>query len=72
MGYVGKNTVSCTSGERVQLGAHKSIAVVKTKMEMDLHEDTCVVGDHCIIIHDHNRPVNVFGLMLRQDQCVLA
>ena len=26
-----------------------------------MHADTCVVGVHCFIVHDHNRPVNVYG-----------
>ena len=35
--------------------------LVKTKMELDSHVDTCVLDDHCLLVHDHNRPVNVFG-----------
>ena len=29
-------------------------------MELDSHANTCVVGDHGVIIHDHNRIVNVY------------
>ena len=44
----------------VQLCALTSIAVVETKIELDLDGDTCVVGDHCVIGHDHSRPLNVY------------
>ena len=46
--------------QTVQLSAQNSIAVVETKIEVDTHEDTCVVGDQCLAVYDHNRPVNVF------------
>ena len=36
--------------QTVHLSAHTNIAVVKTKIELDLHADTCVVGDHCLIV----------------------
>ena len=52
--------VICTSVQTVQLCVQNSLAVVKTKMELDSHADTCVVGDHCLVVHDHNIPVNVF------------
>ena len=45
----------------IQLDAQKSIAVAKTKIELDSHAGMYVVGDHCLIIHDHYRPVNIFG-----------
>ena len=48
-------TISCTSVQTVQLCAQKSLTVVKTKMELDLHADTC---DQCL---DHYRPVNIYG-----------
>ena len=35
--------------------------VVKTEIELDSHSDTCVVGDHCLSVHDHKRSVNVYG-----------
>ena len=44
MRYVYEVVVSCTSVQRVQVSAQKSIAVVKTKLELELHADTCVVG----------------------------
>ena len=31
-----------------------------TKIELDPNADTCVLGDHCLVVHDHNRSVNVF------------
>ena len=36
-------------------------SLVKTKIELDSHAYTHFVVDHCLIVHDHNRPVNVFG-----------
>ena len=46
--------------QTVHLSVHTNIAVVKTKIELDSNADTCAVGDHCLIVHDHNRPVNVY------------
>ena len=45
----------------VHSSAHNRFLVIKTKIELDSHADTCVVGDHCLVVHDHHRPVNVFG-----------
>ena len=39
--------------------AHASVESSKPKVELDSHADTCVVGDNCLAIHDHNEPVNV-------------
>ena len=33
----------------------------KPKVELNSHTDTCVVGDNGLVIHDHNRPVNVYS-----------
>ena len=41
--------------------AHASVVNSKPKEELDSHSDTCVVGDDCLVIHDHNRPVNVYN-----------
>ena len=41
--------------------AHASFTTSKPKVELDSHTDTCVVGDNCLAIHDHNRPVNVYS-----------
>ena len=35
---------------------HASVASSKSNIELDSHADTCVVGDNCIVIHDHNSP----------------
>ena len=40
--------------------AHASVASSKPKVELDAHADTSVVGDNYSVIHDHNRPVNVY------------
>ena len=46
--------------QTVQSSAHKSLTVVETTRELDLHADTCVIGDKCLVAHDHNSPVNVY------------
>ena len=48
------------SVQSVQLSVHKIFTVVKTKIELDSHADTFVVGDLCIVICDHNRAVDIF------------
>ena len=61
MSFVDNYTVFCASVQTVQLSGQKSLTAVKTKKESDSHADVCVVGDHCLVEHDHNRTVNVFG-----------
>ena len=41
--------------------AHASVAISKPKVELDSHAHTCIVGDNCLVIHDLNRPVNVYS-----------
>ena len=41
--------------------AHASVAHSKSKVKINSHADTCVVGNNCLIIHDHNRQVNVYS-----------
>ena len=41
--------------------AHVSVASTKPKVEFDSHADMCVVGDNCLVLHDHNRPVHVYS-----------
>ena len=50
----------CPSFQTVKLSAHNSLTAVKTKIEQDSHVDTHVVGNKCLVQHDHKRPVNVF------------
>ena len=38
--------------------AHTPVASSKPKTEVDAHSDTCVDGDDCLVIYDHNKPVN--------------
>ena len=33
----------------------------KPKVELDSHAVTCVVGNNCLVVHDHNRAVNVYS-----------
>ena len=32
-----------------------------SRAELDSHADTCVVGKHCLVIRDWDRPVDVYG-----------
>ena len=41
--------------------AHASVASSKPNVEFDSHVNVCVVGDISLVIHDHNRPVNVYS-----------
>ena len=38
--------------------SHASVASNKPKVELDSHADTWVVGDNCLVVHDHKRPAN--------------
>ena len=38
---------------------HASVASSKPKIVLDSHADMCVDGDNCLVINDHNKPVNV-------------
>ena len=40
---------------------HTSVACSKPKVELDSHAEMCIVGDNCLVIHDHNRPVDVYS-----------
>ena len=42
--------------------AHASVASSKPKVELDSHADTCVVGDNSLVIHNHNKLVNVYSV----------
>ena len=41
--------------------AHVSVASSKPKAELDSHADTYVVGDNYLVIHGHNKPVNLYS-----------
>ena len=41
--------------------AHASVDSSITKVVLDSHTDTCVVSDNCLVIHDNNKPVNVYS-----------
>ena len=46
---------------------HASVASSKSKVELDSHVDICVLGDKCLVFHDHNRPVNVYSYDPKDD-----
>lgn len=39
----------------------KDLNDIETTLELDSHADTCVVGEHALIIYDFNRPTDVHG-----------
>ena len=41
--------------------AHASDARSNPKVQLDLHREKYIVGDNCLVIHDQNRPVNVYS-----------
>ena len=41
--------------------AHAYIASSKPGIELDSYAEKCVVGDNCLVIHNHVRQVNVFS-----------
>ena len=47
--------------------ANALVASSKPKIELDSHVDTCLVGDNCLFVHDHDRPVNVYSYDPRDD-----
>ena len=59
MSCVVDQSAICASALTANLSAQNILAVVKTKIELDSHADKCVVGDHCLVVHDH-RLVYVF------------
>ena len=61
MSCVDDESAICASVWSVHLSAHNNLAGVKTKIDFDSHADICVIGGHCLVVHDNNRPVNVFG-----------
>ena len=61
MSCVDEIVVSFAGMQTIQLSAQKGILIHETKIELDSHAYICVVADQCLLIHDHNKPVNVFG-----------
>ena len=47
--------------------AHASVASSKPKIELDSHADICVVGDNYLVVHDLNRPANVYSYDPKDD-----
>ena len=43
------------------MAAHASVATSTPKVKLDSHADMCVQGDNCLVIPNHNRPVNVYS-----------
>ena len=47
-----------TLGPRQIASSQSCIAI---RAEADSHADTCVLGKHCLVIYDWDRPVDVYG-----------
>ena len=45
--------------------AHASVASNKPQVELDLYLEKCVVGDNCLVLHDHNTSVNVYSCNIK-------
>ena len=58
-----KDTVSC----EMRVVSTVKCSEKYSKREMDLHADTCVVGDPCSVINNHNR----YGYDPKQSQGML-
>ena len=56
MSCIDNSDVICTSVQTVLLFAQNNLAI-----ELDSLADIYAVGDYCLLVHDHHRPVNVFG-----------
>ena len=41
--------------------AHASVASSRHKIELDSHEERCVVGGNCLVTHDYNIPATVYS-----------
>ena len=58
-----KSTVLAIRTVRIEVGrqlaATQSFTTIR--VEVDSHADTCVLGKHCLVIHDWGRPVKVSG-----------
>ena len=44
-----------------QLSAAISGLADRSRTELDIHSDTCVVGNNCLVIHEYERYVTVTG-----------
>ena len=41
--------------------AHASVVSSKPKVELGSHAGKCLVGDNCLVVHNHNRPIIVYS-----------
>ena len=41
--------------------AQAEVTCRRPKKELKSHADTCAVGNNCLVVHDHDRPVNVYS-----------
>ena len=51
--------------------AQAMVASKRLNTESDSHANTCVVGDNCLVVHEHDKPVNVYSYDPKEGQkCV--
>ena len=55
------HVVASLRSVRLNVSIMSTSSVTCLKSELDSHADTCVVGKHALVVHEHNRMVNVFS-----------
>ena len=45
--------------------AHAVVVRSKCKVPLGSHADTCLVGDSYLVLHDHNRSVDIYSYHLK-------
>ena len=45
---------------RIRMLSYLSSNDIDTSLELDSHDDTCVIGKYCLILNDHERNVTVY------------
>ena len=57
----GDHVVASLRSVRLNVSIKSTSSVTCLKSELDSHADTCVVGKHALVVHEHNKLVNVFS-----------
>eukprot|EP00970_Alexandrium_tamarense_P014828 scaffold4423_cov144-Alexandrium_tamarense.AAC.2 len=55
------HVVASLRSVRLNVSIMSTSSVTCLKSELDSHADTCVVGKHALVVHEHNKMVNVFS-----------
>ena len=46
---------------RIRMFSYLASNDIDMSLELDPHDDTCVIGKDCLILNDYERPVTVYG-----------